>query len=107
MSSLSSQEREHYQRHISLEEIGESGQMKLKMASVLVVGAGGLGCPALQYLAGAGIGRIGIVDDDRVEKSNLQRQTLFDYDDIGHHKADVAAAKLSQKNPHLKNGRIG
>jgi adenylyltransferase/sulfurtransferase len=92
----------HYQRHVSLPEIGVEGQEKLKQGSVLVVGAGGLGCPALHYLAAAGVGRIGVVDFDVVEASNLQRQTLFGYGDIGRPKAEAAAERLKDLNPHVE-----
>ena len=93
---------EQYQRHLSLDGFGEQNQQKLKESSVLVVGAGGLGCPALQYLVGAGVGRIGIVDDDKVEISNLQRQILFSHADKGKHKAKIAASRLSGINPFIK-----
>ena len=93
---------EQYQRHLSLDGFGEQNQQKLKESSVLVVGAGGLGCPALQYLVGAGVGRIGIVDDDKVEISNLQRQILFSHADKGKHKAKIAASRLSGLNPFIK-----
>jgi sulfur-carrier protein adenylyltransferase/sulfurtransferase len=91
-----------YQRHLLLPEIGAEGQEKLKKARVLVVGAGGLGCPVLQYLCAAGVGTIGIVDADVVELSNLQRQVLFNQDDIGKPKADLAAEKLGRQNPFVK-----
>ena len=81
--------------------IGEEGQKRLKNASVLVVGAGGLGCPALLYLTAAGVGRIGIIDDDIVETSNLQRQILFKQNDVGKQKAETAYLSLSQNNPHI------
>lgn len=80
---LTQDERNRYSRHILLDEIGEKGQLKLKQASVLVVGAGGLGVPVLQYLVAAGVGKIGIVDDDVVEESNLQRQVLYSTAHIG------------------------
>ena len=80
---LSEQEKIRYDRHLSLSEVGELGQQKLKKAKVLVVGAGGLGSPALQYLCAAGIGTIGIIDHDKIELSNLQRQVLYSVDDIG------------------------
>ncbi|MBG29486.1 MAG: thiamine biosynthesis protein ThiF [Opitutae bacterium] len=99
---LSPDELIHYQRHVSLPEIGVDGQEKLKQGSVLVIGSGGLGCPALQYLAAAGAGRIGIVDFDVVEASNLQRQTLFGYEDLDRPKAEAAAERLKQLNPHVE-----
>lgn len=101
-NSLSSEELKQYHRHLILDQIGEDGQLKLKQAKVLVIGAGGLGCPILQYLSAAGVGTIGIVDGDSVDQSNLQRQILFTTDDIGKHKATCAAARLSQLNPFVK-----
>ncbi len=95
---LTSEEKSRYNRHLILPEIGTDGQEKLKKASVLVIGAGGLGCPVLQYLVAAGIGRIGIVDHDKVELSNLQRQVLFSTEDIGQSKAIVAKAHLVKVN---------
>ena len=74
----------------TLRGFGETGQQKLRNSSVLVIGVGGLGCPALQYLVAAGVGKIGIIDDDLVERSNLQRQILFDYNDIGKPKVSAA-----------------
>ncbi len=91
-----------YQRQIQLKEIGQVGQNKMAQAKVLVIGAGGLGCPALQYLAAAGVGTIGIVDFDVVEISNLQRQILYSVDDIGKSKAITAAKKLEALNPEIK-----
>lgn len=99
---LSQKEKERYGRHLILPDFGLEAQLKLKNASVLVVGAGGLGCPVLQYLAAAGVGHIGIVDFDIVEESNLQRQILYTIDDIGKSKAQVAKLKLEKLNPHLK-----
>jgi len=93
---------ERYQRHIVLSEVGQEGQNKLSNAMVLVVGAGGLGCPALQYLAGAGIGTLGIIDFDVVEESNLQRQILFGTSSIGQNKALVAKKRLEDLNPTIK-----
>lgn len=92
---------QRYERQTMLKEFGITGQRKLLKARVLVVGAGGLGCPALQYLAAAGVGTIGIVDFDVVELTNLQRQTLFAVDDIGKPKASVAAEKLKRFNPDV------
>jgi len=93
---------DRYQRQITLKEFGKEGQEKLLKAKVLVVGAGGLGCPALQYLAAAGVGSIGIVDFDIVELSNLQRQTLYNVTDIGKPKAALAAEKLRLFNPDIQ-----
>jgi adenylyltransferase/sulfurtransferase len=99
---LDSQELKRYKRQIFLPELGIAGQQKLKNARVLMVGAGGLGCPVLQYLVAAGIGFIGIVDDDIVDETNLHRQILYSADDIGKNKARVAVEKLSVLNPHVK-----
>lgn len=97
--ALTQEEKQRYNRHISLNEIGESGQEKLKQARVLVIGAGGLGSPVLLYLAAAGIGHIGIIDDDTVSASNLQRQILYDNNHVGLPKAFVAQERLQQLNP--------
>ena len=93
---------ERYHRQIILPEFGEEGQQKLLKAKVLVIGAGGLGCPALQYLAAAGIGTIGIVDDDVVSLNNLHRQVLYSVNDIGLSKAERAAHILQQLNPEIR-----
>lgn len=93
---------ERFARQIALPNFGKKGQEKLQNASVLVVGAGGLGCPALQYLAAAGVGRIGIADGDGVEVSNLHRQILFSENDIGKSKAEQAAAAIQKLNPQAK-----
>lgn len=98
---LTPEEIERYGRHILLPEIGGAGQQKLKNAAVLVIGAGGLGSPVLEYLAGAGIGTIGIVDDDTVSLSNLQRQTIHGTHGIGEKKARSAAARIRELNPHV------
>lgn len=90
-----------YQRQMLLKDFGLSGQEKLYKAKVLVIGAGGLGCPVLQYLAAAGIGTLGIVDQDVVELNNLHRQILYTVNDIGRLKADCAAERLSQLNPDI------
>ena len=95
------QERKRYSRQIILPEMGLSGQEKLKAAKVLVIGAGGLGCPVLQYLTAAGIGTIGIVDDDVVTITNLHRQILYSAEDIGKGKAQTAKDKLSAQNPFV------
>jgi sulfur-carrier protein adenylyltransferase/sulfurtransferase len=102
MSTLSTRERERYQRHLSLQEIGSEGQERLKAARVLVVGAGGLGSPAALYLAAAGCGTLGLIDGDRVELSNLQRQVLFSSADIGQPKAVRGAEHLAALNPDIR-----
>lgn len=99
---LNQSEKNFYSRHLLLNEIGEIGQEKLKKAKVLVVGAGGLGCPILQYLTAAGVGNIGIVDGDTVAISNLQRQILYTFDDVDKPKAICAANRLKQLNPNIK-----
>ena len=93
---------ERYQRQIALKNFGEEGQQKLLQAGVVVVGAGGLGCPALQYLVAAGVGKIGIVDDDTVSLHNLHRQVLFTSNDIGLPKTEVAAHRLQEMNPEVQ-----
>ena len=98
---LSSPELARYARHLSIPEFGMEGQLKLKSAKVLVIGSGGLGSPLLLYLAAAGVGHIGIVDFDRVDESNLQRQVLFSMHDIGRLKAGVAKERLEALNPHI------
>lgn len=92
---------ERYARHLVLAEVGGPGQAKLKAARILVVGAGGLGAPLIQYLAAAGIGTIGIVDDDTVSLSNLQRQVIHATPDIGRLKVESAAAAVGRLNPHV------
>ncbi|MGY2134693.1 molybdopterin-synthase adenylyltransferase MoeB [Hymenobacter sp. HD11105] len=98
---LTPEDRQRYQRHLQLPEIGEEGQARLLAARVLVVGAGGLGCPVLQYLAAAGVGTLGIADSDRVELSNLQRQVLFGNADVGELKAEAAARAIRRINPAI------
>ncbi len=98
---LSADELERYARHIVLREVGGPGQQALKQASVLVVGAGGLGAPALMYLAAAGVGTLGVVDDDVVSLSNLQRQVIHTTPDIGRRKVDSAAERIFELNPHV------
>jgi molybdopterin/thiamine biosynthesis adenylyltransferase/rhodanese-related sulfurtransferase len=93
---------DRYRRHLSLPEIGLEGQQRLLSGSVLLVGAGGLGCPAAQYLAAAGVGRIGLVDDDVVARSNLQRQILYATTDVGRPKVEVAQERLSGLNPDVR-----
>ncbi|MEM9047735.1 MAG: HesA/MoeB/ThiF family protein [Pseudomonadota bacterium] len=98
---LSEAELDRYARHIVLRDLGGPGQARLKAASVAVVGAGGLGAPALLYLAAAGVGRITLIDDDTVALSNLQRQVLFDMAALGRSKVHVAAARLRALNPEI------
>ncbi|MEJ1961481.1 MAG: ThiF family adenylyltransferase [Gammaproteobacteria bacterium] len=90
-----------YSRQIALKEVGETGQAKLRNSRVLVIGCGGLGAPVLTYLAGAGVGRLGMVDGDKLEASNLHRQTLYAFADIGEHKAILAADRLRALNPEV------
>ncbi len=99
--NLSSNDKQRYNRQITLQNFGESAQQKLLLAKVLVIGAGGLGCPALQYLAAAGVGTIGIVDDDTVSLSNLHRQILYSTNDIGLPKAQRASEVLKLLNPDI------
>ncbi len=99
---LSPTELYRYSRQILLPGFDKEGQEKLKQGSVLVIGAGGLGSPALLYLSAAGVGRIGIVDFDTVDESNLQRQVLFKTDDVGKNKVHLATERLKELNPHLK-----
>ena len=90
-----------YSRQIRLREVGDSGQAKLSAARVLVIGAGGLGCPVLSYLAGAGVGTLGVIDPDRLDASNLQRQTMFAAADVGERKVDLAARCIAALNPSI------
>ncbi|HEY0654860.1 MAG TPA: ThiF family adenylyltransferase [Chryseosolibacter sp.] len=99
MGKLSREEIKRYSRHLVIDEIGVTGQERLKGASVLIVGAGGLGCPIALYLTAAGVGTIGIADHDALDVSNLQRQVLYSVDDIGQKKADVAVRRLKTLNP--------
>ena len=99
---MNSQLYERYQRQIILAEFGEEGQQKLAQAKVLVIGAGGLGCPVLQYLTAAGTGILGVVDDDVVALNNLHRQVLYSVTDIGSSKAETAARRLNELNPEIK-----
>jgi molybdopterin/thiamine biosynthesis adenylyltransferase/rhodanese-related sulfurtransferase len=98
---LTNEELKRYSRQMILPEIGLEGQQKLKKAKILVVGAGGLGCPVLQYIVAAGVGTIGIIDNDVVDFSNLHRQILYNVDDIGQPKATVVKQKLQLLNPHI------
>src|SRR5262249_28390306 len=99
--ALSSDEIERYKRHLVLREVGGQGQQKLKCARVLVIGAGGLGSPLLMYLAAAGVGHIGIIDDDRVSLDNLQRQIVHDTARVGTAKVESARAAIARLNPHV------
>lgn len=108
---LSPKEKRRYQRQIMLSEIGEEGQIMLKQSRVLVIGVGGLGTPILQYLSAGGVGHIGIVDNDEVNESNLQRQILFGVKDLGKLKSIIAKERLSKLNPDVDfeifNFRLG
>lgn len=98
---LSAEENIRYSRHLLIPEIGEAGQLRLKNASVLLIGAGGLGSPAALYLAAAGVGRLGLLDPDTVDSSNLQRQLLHSDTTLGKPKTESAAARLCETNPHI------
>jgi molybdopterin-synthase adenylyltransferase len=100
--SLSPEELERYARHIVMREVGGPGQQKLKSARVLIVGAGGIGSPALLYLAACGVGTLGVIDDDKVSLSNLQRQVLHDTARIGVPKTESASAAVARLNPNVK-----
>ncbi|MGE0173677.1 MAG: molybdopterin-synthase adenylyltransferase MoeB [Oligoflexales bacterium] len=99
---LSPQEKQFYQKHLLLPQVGDEGQLRLKAARVLVVGAGGLGAPCSLYLAAAGVGTLGILDHDTVDISNLHRQILYQYADVGQRKADLAAVRLRALNPFIE-----
>src|SRR5690606_23343205 len=98
---LTAEEIERYQRHLLLPEIGGAGQQRLKAAKVLVIGAGGLGAPVLQYLAGAGVGHIGLIDDDTVSLSNLQRQVIHDLGTVSEAKTKSAETFIRRLNPNV------
>jgi adenylyltransferase/sulfurtransferase len=99
--TLTPQEIERYKRHLVLRDVGGQGQQKLKAARVLVIGAGGLGSPVLMYLAAAGVGTLGIIDDDRVSLSNLQRQIVHDTEHVGVAKVESAKLTIVRVNPHV------
>jgi molybdopterin/thiamine biosynthesis adenylyltransferase/rhodanese-related sulfurtransferase len=100
-NTLTARELRRYSRHLLIPEVGLAGQERLAHSRVLVIGAGGLGSPALQYLAASGVGRIGIIDDDVVDETNLQRQTIFSIADVGRPKAEVAAERVHALNPSV------
>jgi len=104
--SLPPERLSRFARHIVLPELGGAGQVALAKAHVALIGCGGIGSPALQYLAGAGIGRLTLIDDDGVDASNLQRQTLFTPDDIGQPKANLAAAWIRRFDPAIKTRAV-
>lgn len=101
MSHFSAEEWQRYQRHIQLPSLGVNGQLCLKQAHVVIVGIGGLGCPVVQYLGAAGVGRITLVDGDTISRSNLHRQVLFGEADIGQYKAHVAASRVRSNNSSI------
>jgi molybdopterin-synthase adenylyltransferase len=109
--TLTDQQLDRYARHIVLRDIGGAGQTKLLSSHILLIGAGGIGCPAIQYLAAAGVGTISVVDDDVVSLSNLQRQVLYSAEQIGEPKVDAAQAAVARLNPdvqfHAIKQRIG
>ena len=96
------QDYKRYEKQIILKKVGISGQKKIKSAKVLIIGIGGLGCPLLTYLAVSGVGTIGIVDNDKVEISNLSRQTLFNLNDLGKFKVNQAKEKITKINDKIK-----
>ncbi len=99
---LSQREKRRYSKQIMIPEIGIEGQEKLKKASVIVVGAGGLGCPVLQYLVAGGIGMVALIDFDKIDETNLQRQFLYSSDDLGKLKSVIAKTRLEQLNPMVR-----
>src|ERR1700719_2977194 len=101
-TTLSNEEILRYSRHLIMPEVGMEGQLKLKNSKVLLIGTGGLGAPLGLYLAAAGVGRLGLVDFDVVDFTNLQRQVAFGTEDVGKPKAEAARARLSNLNPDIK-----
>jgi molybdopterin-synthase adenylyltransferase len=99
---FSAEELERYARHIVLKEVGGPGQQKLKSASVLVIGAGGIGSPVLLYMAAAGVGKLTVIDDDMVSLSNLQRQVIYTVAEVGKRKTETAKSAIERLNPHVK-----
>src|SRR5476651_1455616 len=102
LPQLTNDDLSRYSRHLILPEVGMEGQQKLKAARVLCIGTGGLGAPAALYLAAAGVGTIGLVDFDRVDLSNLQRQILYGTDDVGRKKLEAASARIRDTNPGVE-----
>src|ERR1044072_8461099 len=102
MTPLTPEEIERYKRHLVLREVGGQGQQKIKSAKVLVIGAGGLGSPVLMYLAAAGVGTLGIVDDDRVSLDHLQRQIVHETSRVGFPKVERAKEAIRRLNPHVR-----
>lgn len=99
---LSKEEFKRYQKQVMVDDIGINGQIKIKQSKVAVIGAGGLGCPVLQYLTSVGIGTIGVIDFDTIEVSNLHRQTLYTNEEVGKQKVEIAIQKLTAQNPFIK-----
>ena len=104
--ALSDDELDRYARHIVLPQLGGAGQQRLKQARIAVVGAGGIGAGVLPALTGAGVGHLTIIDDDRVELSNLHRQPLYATDQVGQRKVDLAARFVGKRNPHIETRAI-
>src|SRR4051794_21765099 len=102
ISMFNSNESKRYSKQTILDEVGLMGQVKLKKSRVLVIGAGGLGCPLIQYLASSGVGTIGIVDFDVIEHSNLHRQILYGPEDVGKKKAEIAKSRAIAQNPDVE-----
>ena len=100
--NLSTKQIEKYSRQIVLKNVGVIGQKKILNSKVLVVGAGGLGCPVIDYLSRAGVGRLGIIDYDRIDTSNIHRQSIYTFKDIGKYKVDVLKRKIIDINPDVK-----
>ena len=100
--SLTNKEIERYSRQIILKDIGINGQKKLKKSKVLIVGLGGLGCPVAEYLSRAGVGTIGLIDHDKVNLSNIHRQSIFTTSDIKKYKVDIVKQRIKKVNPHIK-----